>query len=324
MLTTASGISTAGVPATVDMHFRVGMPAEQFESLLMLRLAEEGGLDLSAPVSNWFPSYPQADLATVRMLSASSAGFGDYVYGPADPAQGIPSFADVLYADVHRVFTAAELITRSQPPYQVAQFNNPGGNWAYSHTGFVMLGPILEAAGGNDYATLLQQKVLTPLRLNNTSYAATSDIPAPVLHAYTSERGSYEDSTGWSPSWTSYSGSLNSTVCDLAAWARAYGSGALLQPQTAAQITATTNVGLGPNTAARYFGLGVIIVNGWLVGEGNFFGWHTATAYYPPKQIALAFTSTEGPGTANGNGTSRQLLRQLTQILTPEAPIDLP
>jgi CubicO group peptidase (beta-lactamase class C family) len=324
LLTTAVGVSTPGVPATTDMHFRVGMPAEQFETLLMLKLVEDGSLDLAAPVSKWFPTFPHADLATVRMLAASSSGFGDYAYGPADPAQGIQSFGDLLYADVHRTFTTAELIARSQPPYQVPQFANPGGDWAYSHSNYVVLGSILESAGGSDYATLLQNKVLTPLNLSQTSYTTSAGIPAPFLHAYTSERGSYEESTDWSPSWTSYSGSLTSNVCDLATWARAFGTGALLKPETAAQITATTNVGLGPNTLSRYFGLGVIISNGWLVGEGNYFGWHTSTAYYPPKQIAFTFTTTEGPTTTNGNSTSRPLLRQLSQILAPDSPIDLP
>ena len=323
ILTTAIGESLPGIPATTDMHFRVGMPAEQFEIALMLKLAEEGLLDTEAPVSNWFPNYPYADRATVRMLAASSAGFGDYVYSPGEPGKN-NSFAEVLYANPLQQFSTAYLIAYSESPYQVPQFDNPGGDWAYSHTNFAVLGSILESVGTHSYSTLMHDQILSPLGLRDTTYATTAEIQAPVLHAFTSERGKYEESTDWSPSWTSYSGSLNSNVCDLTAWARAFGTDALLAPGSTKQITATTNVGLGKNTPSLYFGLGVIVNNGWLISSGNFFGWHTATAYYPPRQIALAVTSTEGPGSTNANAVSTSMLRRMSQVVAPEAPITLP
>lgn len=61
------------------------------------------------------------------------------------------------------------------------------------------------------------------------------------------------------------------------------------------------------NTAERYFELGVSLNNGWWIGDTIFFGWHTATAYYPQKDIALVATATEGPGTANGNQIAKWL-----------------
>jgi len=206
----------------------------------------------------------------------------------------------------------------------VPQYDNPGGNWMYSHTNFVMLGSIIESVSGKDYGTLLQEMILNRLKLNNTVYPSTSDIQSPVLHAFTSERGRYEDSTAWNPSWTSFSGNLNSNVCDLATWSQAFGGNTLLSPQSAAVITATTNVGLDGNTPSLYFGFGTIVNNGWLVANGNFFGWHTATAVYPPKQIVLVFSESEGPKTPNPDSIPAALLRQLSAVLTPRTPITLP
>jgi hypothetical protein len=73
-----------------------------------------------------------------------------------------------------------------------------------------------------------------------------------------------------------------------------------------------------------YFGLGTIVNNGWLVASGNFFGWHTATAYYPPTQTALVVTETEGPHTTKAEGVSNDILRQMSRVLTPTTPITLP
>jgi hypothetical protein len=117
---------------------------------------------------------------------------------------------------------------------------------------------------------------------------------------------------------------MNSDVCDLAAWQQAFGTGTLLTPASLADLTATTNVGLSKNTPSLYFGLGTIVNNVWLLASGNFFGWHTATAYYPPTQIALVVTETEGPATENANAISNNILRQMSRVLTADAPITLP
>jgi D-alanyl-D-alanine carboxypeptidase len=324
VLTTALGNSTPGVRASTAMHFRVGMAAEQFEATLLLRLVEEKRIKLGDLVSKWFATYPHANLATVQMLAASSSGFGDYVTAKGDPSQGIPSFADLLLKNPYQEFSTNDLIARSLSPYQQPQFANPGGNWAYSHTEFVMLGSILESVTGKNYATLLRELILSRLDLHNTVYPSTTEIQSPVLHAYDSERGRYEDSTYWNPSWTSFSGQINSDVCDLATWEQAFGTGTLLTPESAAKITATTNVGLGQNTLPLYFGLGTIVNNGWLVASGNFFGWHTATAFYPSTQIALVVTETEGPHTTKAEGVSNDILRQMSRVLTPKTPITLP
>jgi CubicO group peptidase (beta-lactamase class C family) len=65
----------------------------------------------------------------------------------------------------------------------------PGTNWNYSHTNYVLLAPAMEKITGMDLATLLQEKVLGPLGLDNTGdNLGTPDIPQPVLHAFSSER----------------------------------------------------------------------------------------------------------------------------------------
>ena len=324
ILTTAIGNSTPGVPASTAMHFRVGMAAEQFEATLLLMLVDQKRIDLGDSVSKWFPAYPHANLATVRMLAASSSGFGDYVTAKANTSRGVPSFADVLLKNPYRKFTTSELIRRSLYPYQQPQFSDPGGNWTYSHTGFVVLGSILETVTRKNYGALLQEMILNRLDLHNTVYPSTAEIRMPVLHAYTSERGSYEDSTYWNPSWTSFSGQINSDVCDLAAWEQAFGTGRLLTPHSAGEIAAATNVGRDENTPSLYFGLGTIVNNGWLVASGNFFGWHTATAYYPPRRIALVVTETEGSHTTKAESISNDILRQISRVLTPKTPITLP
>jgi hypothetical protein len=75
-------------------------------------------------------------------------------------------------------------------------------------------------------------------------------IPEPVLHAYTTERGPFEDSTYWNPSWTTASGAiLTSDICDLEISARAVGTGRLLSERARREILDPGTVGLGGPTS---------------------------------------------------------------------------
>ena len=104
----------------------------------------------------------------------------------------------------------------------------PGTNWNYAHTNYVLLGLALEKATGQEMPKLLSDKVLRPLGLTNTVNSITAEIPSPALHAFTSERRAalkipagtpfYEESTYWDPSWTITHGAIQTTnIYDLEA-----------------------------------------------------------------------------------------------------------
>ncbi|WP_329112343.1 hypothetical protein [Streptomyces sp. NBC_01353] len=65
-----------------------------------------------------------------------------------------------------------------------------------------LLGAALEKITGARLDLLLEREVLGPLGLRESRNSFTPDIPTPVLHAFTAERGTYEESTFWNPSWT--------------------------------------------------------------------------------------------------------------------------
>jgi D-alanyl-D-alanine carboxypeptidase len=309
ILRTALGMSTPGVSATTAMHFRVGFVGWQYLTDLLLLMTERKQIALNDPVSKWLPNYPHVDGATLRMLAASSTGFGDYIRPP--------SFAKAIYANVHRVWTAHDLIERSLPPYQEPAFTDPGKNWAYSHTDFVMLGAILERAGGKRYTSLLQELILGPLALRDTRLQFDSNPQLPVLH--TLDDGTFKDTTFWNPSFVSWA-SMTSNVCDLGTWNRAFGTSSLLPVSLKSQVTAPVNVGLGGNTASSYFGLGTIVQKPWIVAKASYWGMYTSTAYDPTTGISLAVTVTLSKG-ASPKNPSAEILSAVSKVLTPDHPI---
>ncbi|MGH2585958.1 MAG: serine hydrolase domain-containing protein [Dehalococcoidia bacterium] len=301
VVTAALGGSMTGVPATTDMRFRNGAVSISYVATLLLRLVDQGVVRLDDPLSIWMPELPDSDTVTLRMLANLTAGYPDYAQNPR--------LTQELYANPFKQWTPEELIALGlSTPRAFA----PGTNWDYSHTDYVILALALEKATGRPMAELLQEQVLDPLGLTNTVNWYTPAIPAPVLHAFSSERRQalgiptgtrfYEESTFWNPSWTIRGATQTSTIYDMTATAVAVGEGTLLSPASHQAMVAPSLLGFGSPLAgcancrtlnqAYSYGLGVIISGSWLLQNPLFGGYAAVEAYLPSKKIAIAVAVT--------------------------------
>jgi len=313
ILTRAYGESMTGVPATTAMHFRNGAVAISYVATLLLRLVDEKKVNLDDKLSTWLPDVPHSDRVTLGQLAQMTSGYVDYVIGNE------PMNAE-LYRDPFRQWTTDQLLG-----YAVDKplLYEPGTNWNYAHTNYVLLGLALEKATGQDMPTLLQQKVLGPLGLKNTANAFTPDIPEPVLHAFTSERRQalhipagtpfYEESTFWNPSWTITHGAIQTTdIYDLAATAEGIGSGRLLsgdsyQKMISTQLRGKTTTLPGCTTCAVQsdfytYGLGIVVSGNWLLQNPLFSGYAAIEGYLPAQKIAIAVAVTYDQGAFDASG----------------------
>lgn len=306
IVTSALGTSMTGVPATTAMHFRIGSVAFAYLSTLLLRLRDQGRLSLTDRLSRWFPKLPHASQVTLAMLIETRSGYADYV------AQ--PSFARAVEANPFRMWTPQELLAIGTNP---KLFGTPG-QFRYAHTNFILLGEVLSKIMREPLATLMRRMVLDPLGLTGTNITSTPVIPDPVLHAFTNERGKYEESTFWSPSWTCGTGEImTSDITDLARTAAAIGSGALLTRRSYRQQTAPISR-LGPGA---FYGMGLFTNNGWIVQNPLFSGYQALMAYLPAEHITIAVTTTLGPKSDPSTNYSTDLATQIAAYLAPNHPI---
>jgi CubicO group peptidase (beta-lactamase class C family) len=305
VLSQAWGESAPGQPATVDMHWRTGSIAIAYLTTALLQLQDRGVLSIDDKLAKWLPDYPRADEITLAMLANSTSGYADYVNLEVLP----------LYDDVHRQWTQDELIQAAlAQPTRCA----PGTCFAYSHANFVILGRVMAMASGTPVADLIRTGILEPLGLRQTRSDSTASIPAPVLHAFAADRGRYEDSTDWSPSWTLGEGAImTSTIADVMGSAAAIATGRLISPKAYAQWVAPRTAAFAPWSATRYYGLGVFVANGWLLQNPYFFGYSGLMAYLPSQKIAIAVTSTLGPRASADGNMSELLFKRIAQRLAP-------
>ncbi|MFE2532125.1 serine hydrolase domain-containing protein [Streptomyces sp. NPDC059371] len=320
--TTALGESMTGVPADPAMHFRNGNVAISYMGTALLRLVDQGKVDLDDPVARWLPGLADGRRITLRMLGASTTGLVDYVTAPG--------FGETVYANPFRQWTAKELVAVSTG---LPRWYAPGTNWSYSHANFVLLGAALEKITGTRLDVLLQREVLDPLGLHETRNGFTPDIPSPVLHAFTSDRGTYEESSFWNPSWTTAPGAVETTdICDLARSASGIGSGELLSASAYRELLNPGTVGLGTPTAkcpatvciaqteATHYGMGLLVLGDWVSQHPLFFGYSASMAYLSSQRLAIAVSTTQGPDTPGGH-TAHTITQRIAAALAPEHPI---
>jgi CubicO group peptidase (beta-lactamase class C family) len=173
----ALGESMTGVPATSSMHIRAGAFAFTYTSTLLMVLVDKGRVSLDDPLSRWYPDLPGAASITLRNLANMTSGYADYVFQPE-------VFAGI-YRDPFRQWTNADLVRVGVTGPVMFE---PGTNWGYSHTSYVILGDVLSQVAKMPLADALQRCEFKPMGLKDTTHSATPDIPEPVRDVFTSER----------------------------------------------------------------------------------------------------------------------------------------
>ena len=333
IVTAALGESITGVPATTDMHFRNGAVAISYVATLLLKLVDEQKVSLDDKLSEFLPEIPHADRVTLGQLAQMTSGYVDYVIGNT-------KMNDAAYANPFRRWTVHELLQ-----YAVNQplLYEPGTNWNYAHTNYLLLGLALEKATGQEMPKLLSEKVLRPLGLTNTVDSLTPEIPAPVLHAFSSERREflkippgtpfYEESTFWDPSWTITHGAIQTTnIYDLEATAVGIGSGKLLSADSYETMVSTDLRGqthkqpgcatCEPLDDVYTYGMGIVISGNWLLQNPLMSGYSAVEAYLPSQKIAIAVANTYLPEAFDDQGNytnaADTLFRKIGAVMAPD------
>jgi D-alanyl-D-alanine carboxypeptidase len=316
LLGKAFGSSMAGVPARRNMHFRIGSMAIPHLITLLLQLEDEGRLSLDDKLSTFLPGMPDADRITLRMLANNTSGYRDWI-------QGNQPFVDLLLANPFKQWTPAELLAQA---FARGPACDPGTCFNYAHTNYAVLSKVIATVSGHSVGSLMHHRIFKPLGLRHTAISSKPAMPGPVLHAYTAERGTYEDSTFWSPSWTIGAGTIMSaTIGDIARTARAIGTGALISHKANRERFAPSTVGKGSFTPKLYFGLGVIVADGWYLQNPMLNGYTGAMAYLPSRQLSVAIvTTTKQRSAGNERAYATLLFSKLSAYLAPGHKVVLP
>jgi len=225
-----TGESHSGVPITPQTGFGIASNTKLFAGVLLLKLAENGLLSLDDSLHQHLPTFNNVDSSiTVRQLLNHTSGLSDV---------NIPGYADSMLADPNRVFTPTEIISWVGPP-----LSDPGTDWYYCNTNYLLAGLIAESVTGQSFSQLLRDSILTPLQLDSTYLAVYESSSVVAAHPwqggmdFSSTPRTSINSAAWS------AGAMYSTSGEMAQWYRALMNGEVLNQNSLNEMT--TFVGSG-------------------------------------------------------------------------------
>ncbi|MBS0469553.1 MAG: beta-lactamase family protein [Proteobacteria bacterium] len=232
-----------GAPNDHETRFHIGSIDKSFTAVAIAQLVEAGRLSWDTTLAQIVPDYPDQDAArriTVWQLLHHTAGLGDYF---------VPEF----FQNRERFVDPADyldLIAR-QP-----KVGEPGKDWNYSNSGYILLGRIIEKVSGENYFDYIQRHIFVPAGMRDSGFDSVEDVTPKLATGYFLD-GPF--STTWKanamtlPFKGSPAGGGYSTNADLLRFARALKSGKLVGKATLDKMFAD-EVPAGPGGYAAGFG----------------------------------------------------------------------
>lgn len=234
------------IPASINTQYRVGSVSKAITAVVLMRMVEEGLIDLDAPIQRYLPDYPrdQGDI-TARQLASHMAGVRHYQFD-------ITRFPPTDGYSNHKYESSIAAL---------AQFKGddllfaPGQGFAYSTHGYTLLSAVMQAAGGKRFETLIDELVALPSGLSSTYAEHLLTSTEHLANFYTSDNGLYGVTPEQNLSNKVAGGGLVSTPTDLVKLGAALLNGGLLQRSTFTEMVTVQPMFDGSENPQSY-GLG--------------------------------------------------------------------
>ena len=156
------------LPAKPQHYFKIASIAKLYQAVSAVKMHHAGLLDIDRPLSTFRPDLvgqiQHAERITLRMMLQHRSGIPNFTDNPDFPWAEPPRSADeaLSYA------------------YGQSALFDPGTDYSYSNTNYVLLGQIMDAQLGYPHFEFIEREILAPLGLTHT-FASMHDVPADSL-----------------------------------------------------------------------------------------------------------------------------------------------
>ena len=275
-----------GVRNTLDTKFNLGSMNKMFTAVAVMQLVEAGKLSLDDTLGKFLRAGAMRSdvLSKVRVkhLLTHTSGLGSYF---------TPEWDKQSRARYRSVDDWMGLVKDESLQFE------PGARWAYSNTGMLVLGKVIEVASGKDYFDYVRERIAGPAGMTNTDAYELDRVNKNLAVGYQREetpRGvEYRNNIFMHVIRGGPAGGGYSTVEDLTRFAEALKTGKLL---SAASYRVLTTPKPELNSPEYGFGFG-IYAGGRIVGHGGGFpGINSQLDIYVGEDYTLAVMSNYGGG----------------------------
>lgn len=299
----AFGMARVAPPleATAEMAYPIGSISKQFTATAVLLLQEQGKLSVDDPVAKYFPELTRAKDVKLRNLMTMTSGYEDFA--PQD--YSIPDW----YKPRNPMDTVKEWAGK---PLDF----EPGTQWQYSNTNYVLLSEIVEKVTGEPLYQYLREHVLGPAGLGDAAFNAYTEpnrlqTTGYISYAMQAPRVLPLEAPGWYFG----DGELAMPAAMLAKWDTTFMNQSILSAASYKQMESGFVTKDGKDTG---YGLGIFVHdrNGHrqIEHSGEVGGYVAENIVYPDDKVAIVVLTNEV-----ASGAASQIGSQLTALLLPAA-----
>ena len=284
-------------PAAPMMRYSIGSISKQFTAAAVLLLAEQGRLSLDDPIAKFVPNLTRGNEVTIRELLSHTSGYQDY--WPQD----------YVFPLMLQPVTAEKILDLwAHKPLDF----DPGTQWQYSNTNFVIAGLIVEKVSGQPLLQFLSEHIFTPLAMKSVmnidqQHLTETDATGYMRYALGPLRVAPKEGRGW----LFAAGELAMPAEDLAKWDISLMNGSLLKPASYAAME--HEVVLKNGLGTRY-GLGVSVRDEFghraIEHGGEVSGFTASNLVFPDDKVAVVVLGNEDAVSLPGD-----LARKIVQLL---------
>ena len=286
------------VPATSEMAYPIGSISKQFTAAALLLLQQDGKLQLSDPVGKYFPELTRAGDVTILNLLTHTSGYQDDA-----PLDYIPPalYKAVAPLEVAHTFAGKPL-----------DFE-PGTQWQYSNTGFIVATLIVEKVAGEPLDKLLAERVFKPLEMTDVFNTYQERDKLKVTGYMSNGMAPVRELPLEAQGWYYGDGDLAMSAGSLLKWDLSVMNQTLLKPESYTALETAFKLKDGKET---HYGLGldVLMRDGHreLEHGGEVGGFVAENVMFPDDNTAVVVLTNEVASDAAG-----EIAKGITDLLLP-------
>lgn len=253
-------------PANSKTVYRIGSITKTYTAALIMQLVEEGKINLSDKLSEFYPEIPNADTITIEHLLRHRSGLVNVT--------NIPEYSEYY----------TENVTHEQMLDRIKRYGTsfePGEKFEYSNTGYILLGYIVEDVTGMSYADALKEFITEPLGLDRTYYGGEISTRSGEAFSFNYTPGGWKKTSETDMSIPHGAGAIVSTPAETGIFLNALFNGELISEEYSEKMTDLQDG----------YGLGVVRIpfyDKYAWGHnGGIDGFHTTSGHFPEENLTF-------------------------------------
>ena len=192
-----------GTALRPECSFRIASLSKQFTATAIMCLAEQGALSIDDRLEMHLPAFdPRGRTVTLRHLLNHTSGIRNHDHGQEHRTDRV---------NIPREKLLTEILTA---PFDF----EPGDQYLYCNSGYILLGAVIEAVSGQDFEAFLKAAFFEPLGMSRTSLCLADAIIPLRARGYVRGRSGFHNARPDPTNWSHSAGGLCSTLDDLLIW----------------------------------------------------------------------------------------------------------